>query len=157
RAGRKTRAKYVMTPETPPPLEEQCAALLAACDDALAAGAAADPADVPAAVRARLQRGLVGLRLLEQFWPRRPAPAPADGAPAELGRFRIVRELGRGGFGVVYLAHDPQLGRDVALKVPRTNALLDPDARARFLREARAAAALDHPNVVAVYEAAEAG
>jgi WD40 repeat protein/serine/threonine protein kinase len=146
-----------MTPEPTPPLEEQCAALLAACDDALAVGAATDPADAPDAVRPRLQRGLACLRLLEQFWPRRPAEAPADGPPAELDRFRIVRELGRGGFGIVYLAHDPLLGRDVALKVPRTNALLDPEARGRFLREARAAAALDHPNVVPVHEAGEAG
>jgi WD40 repeat protein len=146
-----------VSPGETPAREEECAALLAACDEALAAGAAAPP-DAPAELRPRLQRGLAGLRLLEQFWPRRPAgPAPADAAPSELGRFRIVRELGRGGFGVVYLAHDPQLGRDVALKVPRGNVLSDPDSRARFLREARAAAALDHPNLVPVHEAGEAG
>jgi serine/threonine protein kinase/WD40 repeat protein len=75
----------------------------------------------------------------------------------QLGRFQVGRELGRGGFGVVYLAHDPQLDREVALKVPRVNVLADPDLRERFHREARAAAGLDHPNIVQVYEAGEAG
>jgi WD40 repeat protein len=92
----------------------------------------------------------------DQFW----AAAPVAGGPplpATVGRFRIVRRLGAGGFGVVYLADDPRLGRSVALKVPRLDALLDPDLHDRFLREARAAAALDHPNIVPAYEAGEAG
>jgi serine/threonine protein kinase len=72
-----------------------------------------------------------------------------------LGRFRIVRELGRGTFGVVFLAADPHLQRQVALKVPRAECLLASELRERFVREARAAAGLDHPNVVAVYEAGE--
>jgi WD40 repeat protein/serine/threonine protein kinase len=74
-----------------------------------------------------------------------------------LGRFQIRRELGRGNFGIVYLAYDPRLNREVALKVPRVNALADPQLRERFQREARSAAALDHPNVVPVYEAGEVG
>src|SRR5262249_55450841 len=74
-----------------------------------------------------------------------------------LGRFRILRELGRGAFGIVYLAFDPGLGRAVALKVPRGHALTDPGLRDRFHREARAAAGLDHPNLVPVYEAGEVG
>jgi hypothetical protein len=57
----------------------------------------------------------------------------------------------------VFLAYDPSLHREVALKVPRPEALLTPDLRRRFLREARAAAGLDHPNVVPVYEAGEVG
>src|SRR5439155_2484867 len=69
----------------------------------------------------------------------------------------LLRELGRGGFGIVYLAHDEELGRAVALKVPRVDALADPVLRARFQQEARAAAGLDHPNVVPVYEAGEVG
>jgi WD40 repeat protein len=85
-------------------------------------------------------------------------PGPASQPPASgLGRFRIRRELGRGGFGVVYLADDPRLGRAVALKVPRADALAAPELRQRFFQEARAAAALDHPNLVPVYEAGEAG
>jgi WD40 repeat protein/serine/threonine protein kinase len=74
-----------------------------------------------------------------------------------LGRFQIQRELGRGGCGVVFLAYDPKLRRQVALKVPRPEALFSPELRARFQHEARAAAALDHPNVVPVYEAGEEG
>jgi Leucine-rich repeat (LRR) protein len=58
---------------------------------------------------------------------------------------------------VVFLAEDPTLQRLVALKVPRPAVLDDPDLRARFLTEARAAARLDHPNIVPVYEAGESG
>lgn len=74
-----------------------------------------------------------------------------------LGRFVVERELGRGGSGVVYLAYDPAMDRRVALKVPCADALLAPGARRRFLREARAAARLDHPNLVPMYEADEVG
>ena len=77
--------------------------------------------------------------------------------PLRLGRFEIVDTLGQGGFGIVYLARDPMLGREVALKVPRPEVLITPDVRRRFLREARAAAGLDHPNIVAVHEVGEAG
>ena len=65
--------------------------------------------------------------------------------------------MGRGGFGIVFLAEDTRLGRAVALKVPRPEALANPDLRQRFLREARAAAGLEHPNIVPVYEAGEVG
>ena len=71
------------------------------------------------------------------------------------GRFRIVKELGRGGFGVVFLAIDADLNRPVALKLPLAEALLDADVRLRFLREAKASAVLDHPNLVPLYEAGE--
>ena len=90
---------------------------------------------------------------------RSDSPTACDGLsePRAFGRFQIVRELGRGGFGVVFLAHDPVLRRDVALKVPRPDALLTPDLRRRFLREAQAAARLTHPNLVAVHEVGEVG
>jgi tetratricopeptide (TPR) repeat protein len=81
---------------------------------------------------------------------------PVDRPLSNLGRFRIRRLLGRGGYGIVYLAFDPLLGRDVALKVPRARVLADPELRARFRHEARAAAGLDHPNIVPVFEAGEA-
>jgi serine/threonine protein kinase len=74
-----------------------------------------------------------------------------------LGRFELVRELGRGGHGIVLLARDPVLGRDVAVKVLRPEFHLTPQLRHRFLREARAAAALDHPHIIPVYEAGEQG
>ena len=74
-----------------------------------------------------------------------------------LGRFQIKRELGRGGLGIVYLAHDPRLHRDVALKIPRFEALLDDAMRRRFLREAEAAARLSHPHLVTLLEVGEDG
>ncbi|MDA1232455.1 MAG: WD40 repeat domain-containing serine/threonine-protein kinase, partial [Planctomycetota bacterium] len=63
--------------------------------------------------------------------------------------------LGSGGFAVVYLAFDPSLGRMVALKIPRPHALVHPELRRNFVTEAKAAAKLDHPNIVPVYEAGE--
>jgi WD40 repeat protein/serine/threonine protein kinase len=94
-------------------------------------------------------------RLLEAVWPRR-APLPSS-PPSCFGRFSIVRELGRGGFGVVFLAEDPILRRNVALKVPRPEVLVTPNFRRRFLREAEAASRLDHPHIVPVYEVGEEG
>ncbi len=78
-----------------------------------------------------------------------------DGPKEQMGRFRLVRELGRGGNGVVYLAQDSQLGRLVALKIPKIELVSNPDFRARFLREAEAAAHLEHPFVIPVLEVGE--
>ena len=79
------------------------------------------------------------------------------GQPTTIGRFQLIRQLGKGGYGVVFLAHDPTLHRDIALKVPRPEVLMTSKLRDRFLREAEAAAALDHPNIVPIYEAGTAG
>jgi WD40 repeat protein/serine/threonine protein kinase len=73
-----------------------------------------------------------------------------------VGRFEILGHLGEGGFGLILLAYDPRLRREVAVKVPRLGSLLSPALRERFLREARAAGALDHPNIVPIHEAGEA-
>ena len=81
---------------------------------------------------------------------RNPPPAPE-----RLGKFEILRQLGVGGFGVVYLAKDTILHRQVALKIPRSVRFGDPDARQRFFREAQALARLDHPQIVPVFEAGE--
>jgi serine/threonine protein kinase len=70
----------------------------------------------------------------------------------ELGGFRIIREVGRGGMGVVYEAEQPPLGRRVALKVLPPTASLDPRQRQRFQVEAQAAALLHHENIVPVFE-----
>jgi hypothetical protein len=83
----------------------------------------------------------------------RPAD-PADGAaPARFGRYRILKQLGACGMGTVYLAHDGELDRKVALKVPHLAD--DPKVRERFAREARAAAALAHPNICPIHDVGE--
>src|SRR5215217_7019630 len=71
------------------------------------------------------------------------------------GRYRVGRRLGEGGMAIVYLGHDLLLGRDVAIKSPRPQFSADPGFRARFEREARAAASLSHPNIIDVYDVAE--
>jgi len=78
-------------------------------------------------------------------------------AEALRGQFVVERELGRGGMGVVWLAREVQLDRLVALKVLPPLLATNPETRERFLREARTAARLAHPNVVPVYRADEAG
>ena len=124
--------------------------------------------DVEAALAAypdradELRRHLADLHRLSALW--RDLSAPAGGAPAgtgpampprtRLGEFEVVREIGRGGMGVVYLARQESLSRHVALKVIPPLSLSDM-TRKRFLREARALAALSHPNIVPVYTAGE--
>jgi WD40 repeat protein len=76
--------------------------------------------------------------------------------PEHVGRFRILGILGQGGFGVVYLAHDPQLDRKVALKVPRPGTLNSERRVERFLGDAKTAAQLRHPNIVPVHDAGQA-
>jgi eukaryotic-like serine/threonine-protein kinase len=82
-----------------------------------------------------------------------PAPGggPAGGAPERLGDFRIVREVGRGGMGIVYEAEQMSLRRRVALKVLPLAGMLDPRQLQRFRNEAQAAACLHHTNIVPVY------
>ena len=76
-------------------------------------------------------------------------------AGAKVGRYEIVEPLGAGGMGEVWRARDPRLGRDVAVKVLREDGFRDADRIARFHAEARAASALNHPNIVAVYDIGE--
>ena len=71
---------------------------------------------------------------------------------ARLAKYRVIRLLGSGGMGDVYLAHDSVLNRDVAIKVISPERIDDLQARRWLIREARAAAALDHPCICSVYE-----
>lgn len=73
----------------------------------------------------------------------------------KLGHYRIFEQIGAGGMGEVYRGHDDQLDRDVAIKVLPPSTFSDATARARLLREARAAAALNHPQVCTIYEVGE--
>src|SRR5262249_59518268 len=79
-----------------------------------------------------------------------------DAAPERLGDYRIVREVGRGGMGVVCEAEQESLGRRVALKVMAAPGLRSPRQLLRFHREARAAARLHHTNIVPVFGVGEA-
>ena len=73
-------------------------------------------------------------------------------AGSQLGPYRVTAELGHGGMGVVYTAHDPRLDRQVAIKVLPPNLTRDDTAKQRFLQEAKAASALDHPNICNIHE-----
>ena len=75
--------------------------------------------------------------------------------PSQVGKFKIVDKLGAGAMGEVYRAHDSVLGRDVAIKVLTGKLIDDERARERFVREARSAAQLNHPNIITVYDFGE--
>jgi WD40 repeat protein len=123
-------------------------------------GRASDLPALPDAMRAEFQAAVACLDLLDALrphWKAAPAGAAgqADPPPTDFGRFQLRRVIGRGGFGIVYLAFDPLLSREVALKLPRPDCLMTPELRRRFLREGHAAAGLEHVNIVTVHEAGE--
>ncbi len=80
-----------------------------------------------------------------------------SGLPGTIGKFTVLEQLGRGAFGTVYKARDPELQRLVAVKVPRAGSFATAEEEERFLREARAAAQLSHPGIVPVLEIAHDG
>jgi serine/threonine protein kinase/WD40 repeat protein/uncharacterized protein HemY len=125
---------------------------------ALVAGGTADRDRILAAHPAQAERLAEAFDALEQLHgvlPAIRAPQGADDAcpapPEAIADFRILRELGRGGMGIVYEAEERALGRRVALKVLPFAAALDPRSLARFRQESLAAAQLDHPHIVRVY------
>ncbi len=73
----------------------------------------------------------------------------------KLGRYEILSQLGKGGMGEVYLAQDTELDRKVALKILPAELAVNQDRMRRFIQEAKAAAALNHPNVAHIYEIGE--
>ena len=85
-----------------------------------------------------------------------PSGAFLELQAALAGAYSLQREIGRGGMGVVYLARDVQLDRDVAIKVLPTNLARLSNARERFVQEARTAAGLSHPHIVPIHRVGEA-
>src|ERR1700760_3237308 len=77
------------------------------------------------------------------------APLPAG---TKLAHYEVQSLIGAGGMGEVYRGHDPRLGRDVAIKILPSMFSRDPERLRRFEQEARAAAALNHPNILAIYD-----
>jgi eukaryotic-like serine/threonine-protein kinase len=149
--------------------DDEFIARLTAFDDALAArqpaNLAEESAQLPSTLRQRLEQQGAWCAFVRAAWSslghgpelKRDLPEANGITPRRFGRFEIDRELGRGAYGVVFLAYDPRLRRQVALKLPRPDVVITPEMRARFEREARAAALLDHPNLVPVFEAGEEG
>jgi eukaryotic-like serine/threonine-protein kinase len=88
---------------------------------------------------------------------KQPASEFLELQAALAGEYSLARELGRGGMGVVYLARDVQLDRDVAIKVLPADLAHTPAMREQFLREARTAAGLSHPHIVPIHRVGEAG
>ena len=95
--------------------------------------------------------------LAEAGAPQTLPGAGRPGAPSvrQVGRYRIGERLGRGGMATVFRAHDPDIGRDVAIKFLHATLCQDEEYHARFLREARAAGGLSHPNIVTVHDVGE--
>ncbi len=163
-----------MTPDdnSSSPVDEQLLAEMMAFDALLHAsatekergqGSRHDPDEVDDRGRSRLMLLLKMLEANESSKDHGPGPdpaaadRPADGCGPLLGRFDVIDDLGCGGFGFVVRARDRLLGREVALKMPLPERALASGDVHRFLREARAAARLDHPNIVRVFDAGELG
>jgi serine/threonine protein kinase len=111
-----------------------------------------------------IRAALPSVEMMEQLKPRRDQTVAAnstsnwsDTAPERVGEYRIIREIGRGGMGVVYEADQEALGRRVAIKVLPANLMSDQKLRSRFRREAQAAARLHHTNIVPVFAVGEEG
>ncbi|MCY2985675.1 MAG: serine/threonine-protein kinase [Planctomycetota bacterium] len=107
-----------------------------------------DPSSLPPEMRSVAS----ALWNLNQSYSAR-TPNTFSGKPTAIGKYRIRSVLGVGGYGIVYLGDDPQLQRVVAIKVPLPGRMNDNQSRQRFLKEAKATAMLDHPNIVPVYDA----
>src|SRR5687768_10141025 len=95
------------------------------------------------------------LRVRREYENSAPKPDGDTRLPRRLGRYELQEEVGHGGFATVFRGWDPELQRTVAIKVPRREHGMQPEIRARILREAQSAARLRHPAVVPIYEVGE--
>jgi tetratricopeptide (TPR) repeat protein len=140
-----------MQQSTPSPLDdllERCILALETGDQAAVDGVLAAHPSHADELRHRLEQ-LKALGILH-------APAPTAKIPERLGDFRLLRQLGRGGMGIVYLAEQSALQRQVALKLVHPEQLFFPGARERFRREILAVARLQHPGIVPILTGGEA-
>ncbi len=113
-----------------------------------------ESSDLSATAAGDLCRLIDGLDLLDRLFEL-SSDAAEDAEGVVLGRFQLRRRLGSGRFGVVFLADDPVLHRQVVVKVPQPIVLADPELKARFASEAASAGRLDHPGIVPVYDSGE--
>jgi predicted Ser/Thr protein kinase len=130
--------------------------------EALVAAHANDPAFLESPAIIDKRAGEAALADPHAVAPPDSRPAGGEREPATrvgrvIGPYRVTRELARGGMGVVYLAHDVRLGRDVAIKALPPELAADPTRRERLRREARAAAALAHPGIATIFALEEDG
>lgn len=149
----------------PGPLDEATLGLLVQLDETLRSGKDLGESldgslsSVSGRMKAELASAALCLLELEAAFPRASRSSLNAFAKVELpkriGRFEIESQIGAGGFGIVYRGRDPELNRLVAIKVPRHHAFTESTLRRRFVREAHAAAQLDHPHIVPIYEAGE--
>ncbi len=157
----------------PPGLDTWIGDILLACDAARAAGmmssdspsspSGAAPYD-PHHSAHQLALARACLDRLHRRWPwagrsaeQSSKESPLAGLDLTVGRYSLLNLIGSGGHGLVFLANDPTLRRNVALKIPRPEWLAYEVHRRRFLREALALARLDHPGIVPIYDFGEAG
>src|SRR5262249_9761450 len=139
--------------DIPPTSDLEMAAALDAALDAMQSGRLFDRGELLARHPALAE----ALGALDQLFAptsageEKPAPGPLP-CPEKIGPYRVVREIGAGGVGVVYLAFDPDVKRRVAIKVLHPGRIDQPEALARFQREAHAIGRLRHPGIVQLFE-----
>jgi tetratricopeptide (TPR) repeat protein/predicted Ser/Thr protein kinase len=155
--ARPSALETMMGPPDPPPAADETSSTPPSLTGTVFRGSPKAPehaeSEAPKAPAADgLDRDLALARLQERMLGVEPEAV-------KIGRFVVLRKLGQGAMGIVYLAYDPKLDRRVALKLVDTSALGSEmgDAQIRLEREAQAAAALGHPNVVTVYDVGQQG
>lgn len=142
-------------PEADPEVVEDLHARARALDPAARAAFLADACRGNQGLEQELRSLLACDQSAEEFFANLATTLGSPGIGYQVGRYRLLGVLGSGGMGTVYRAHDEQLDRVVALKFLPYSFISQPQARTRFLQEARAAAALEHPNVCTVHEIGE--